>query len=299
MSILSVFHPDSPALPNKVLTHHDDIAATLAEHVRFAHAEHGLRVRPGTAQDEVLGACRVYLDQLMTGHGSKAFVLLNRDGEDPVQVDVRDEHVHDADEVFAVVSGRAQVGLRLGGWVYSVLCEKGDQLVMPAGRGAGLSWATRRFAWRCACTAASRACRRGSPGMWLHGRFWGLTNCSGYRPLAGKPAKRPCQAVSNSTVGRQGKPLLALQHGNHRQLTGLLGQVTADGTDRPGQLFGTVQLPVGQHPAGNLAIGRAQGQQHTAIGAGLGIHLIGRKYRDELLLDEVHINSWLLWADMS
>jgi 1,2-dihydroxy-3-keto-5-methylthiopentene dioxygenase len=32
MSILSVFHPDSPALPNKVLTHHDDIAATLAEH---------------------------------------------------------------------------------------------------------------------------------------------------------------------------------------------------------------------------------------------------------------------------
>jgi 1,2-dihydroxy-3-keto-5-methylthiopentene dioxygenase len=134
MSILSVFHPDSPALPNKVLTHHDDIAATLAEHgVRFAHAEHGLRVRPGTAQDEVLGACRVYLDQLMTGHCSKAFVLLNRDGEDPVQVDVRDEHVHDADEVFAVVGGRAQVGLRLGGWVYSVLCEKGDQLVIPAG----------------------------------------------------------------------------------------------------------------------------------------------------------------------
>jgi mannose-6-phosphate isomerase-like protein (cupin superfamily) len=32
----------------------------------------------------------------------------------PAEVDVRDEHVHDADEVFAVVSGRAQVGLRLG-----------------------------------------------------------------------------------------------------------------------------------------------------------------------------------------
>ncbi|MFJ4456560.1 oxidase [Pseudomonas sp. NPDC089392] len=134
MSILSVFHPASPALPNKLLTHHDDIAATLAEQgVRFVHAEHGLRVRPGTAPDEVLGACREYLDQLMTAHGSKAFVLLNRDGEDPAQVDVRDEHVHDADEVFAVVSGRAQVGLRLGDWVYSVLCEKGDQLLVPAG----------------------------------------------------------------------------------------------------------------------------------------------------------------------
>lgn len=134
MSILSVFHPSSPELPNKVLTHHDDIAATLAEQgVRFTQAEHGLRVRPGTAQDEVLEACREHLDQLMTAHGSKAFVVLNRDGEAPAQVDVRDEHVHDADEVFAVVSGRAQVGLRLGGWVYSVLCEKGDQLVVPAG----------------------------------------------------------------------------------------------------------------------------------------------------------------------
>ncbi|PYB69472.1 oxidase [Pseudomonas sp. LB-090624] len=134
MSILCVFHPASPDLPNKVLTHHDDIAATLAEHgVRLEHAEHGLRVRPGTAQEEVLEACRVYLDQLMTAHGSQAFVLLNRDGEDPTQVDVRDEHVHDADEVFAVVSGRAQVGLRLANGVYSVLCEKGDQLVVPAG----------------------------------------------------------------------------------------------------------------------------------------------------------------------
>jgi 1,2-dihydroxy-3-keto-5-methylthiopentene dioxygenase len=252
MSILSVFHPDSPALPNKVLTHHDDIAATLAEHgVRLAHAEHGLRVRPGTAQDEVLGACRVYLDQLMTGHGSKAFVLLNRDGEDPVQVDVRDEHVHDADEVFAVVSGRAQVGLRLGGWVYSVLCEKGDQLVMPAGRGAGLSWATRRFAWRCACTAASRACRRGSPGMWLHGRFWGLTNS--YRPLRASPRRGQGSFKFSGRSARQTAAGSAAW--NHRQFTGLLGQVTADGTDRPGQLFGTVQLPVGQHPAGNLAIG--------------------------------------------
>ncbi|MFD2980445.1 acireductone dioxygenase, partial [Klebsiella pneumoniae] len=60
-------------------------------------------------------------------------MVLNREGEAPAQVDVRDEHVHDADEVFAVVSGRAQVGLRAGDWVYSVLCEKGDQLVLPAG----------------------------------------------------------------------------------------------------------------------------------------------------------------------
>jgi len=101
--------------------------------VRFVHHDHGLRVRPGSTQDEVLGACREHLDALMTAHGCRAYGLLNRDGADPAQVDVRDEHVHDAEEVFAMVSGRAQVGMRLGEYVYAVLCEKGDQLVLPAG----------------------------------------------------------------------------------------------------------------------------------------------------------------------
>jgi len=134
MSILCVFHPSSPALPNKVLTHHDDIAATLAEQgVRFTHTPLALRVRPGSAQEEVLDTCREYLDQLMTAQGSKAFSVLNRDGAEPSAVDLRDEHVHDAVEVLAVVTGRVQVGLRLGEYVYAVLCEKGDQLVIPAG----------------------------------------------------------------------------------------------------------------------------------------------------------------------
>ncbi|WP_322361939.1 oxidase [Pseudomonas sp. Teo4] len=134
MSILSVFHPSSPDLPNKVLTHHDDIAATLAEHgVRIVHRPHALRVRPGSSQEEVLAACREHLDQLMTAHGSLAFAVLNRDGADLAQADLRDEHVHDADEVFAVVTGRAQIGMRLGEYVYAVLCEKGDELLIPAG----------------------------------------------------------------------------------------------------------------------------------------------------------------------
>lgn len=136
MSILCVFHPSSPDLPNKVLTHQDDIAATLAEQgVRFSHTPHTLSVRPGGSHEEVLDACREHLDGLMTANGSKAFAVLNRDGAEPVQVDLRDEHVHDTEEVFAVLTGRAQVGLSLGGLVYTVLCEKGDQLAIPAGCG--------------------------------------------------------------------------------------------------------------------------------------------------------------------
>ncbi|MCO7517259.1 oxidase [Pseudomonas guariconensis] len=134
MSILSVFHPSSPELPNKVLTHHDDITATLAEQgLRFVHRPHELRVRPGSGQDEVMAACSGLLDQLMSEHGGAAFTLLNRDGVDPGQIDLRDEHVHDADEVFAVVTGRGQVSLRVNDYVFAVLCEKGDVLVVPAG----------------------------------------------------------------------------------------------------------------------------------------------------------------------
>lgn len=134
MSILSVFHLSSPELPNKVLTHHDDIAATLAEQgVRLERRTDELRIRPGTAQEQVLAECQGLLDQLMTAHGSVAFGLLNRDGLDPTQADLREEHVHEAVEVFAVISGRAQVSLRLGDYVHAVLCEKGDVLVVPAG----------------------------------------------------------------------------------------------------------------------------------------------------------------------
>lgn len=133
MSILSVFDPSSPELPNKVLTHHDDIVATLAEQgVRFGRWPSGARLRPGSSQAEVLEACRQPLDQLMTNHGSAAFTVLSREGVDPGQSDLRDEHVHDCEEVFAVISGRAQVSLRLGDFVYAVLCEKDDALVIPA-----------------------------------------------------------------------------------------------------------------------------------------------------------------------
>ncbi|MDF0732641.1 oxidase [Pseudomonas entomophila] len=136
MSILSVFHTSSPQQPNKVLTHHDDIAATLAEHgVRFAHRGETPRIRPGSGEQAVLAEAREWLDRLMTEQGSRAFVVLDRDGVVPEAADLRDEHMHDAEEVFAVLGGRGQVSLRLGDYVCAVLCEHGDVLVVPAGVG--------------------------------------------------------------------------------------------------------------------------------------------------------------------
>lgn len=134
MSILSVFHHASPLQPSKVLTHHEDIAATLAEQgVRFAHQPHELRIRPGGEEQAVLGEARYWLDALMTEQGSRAYRLLDHDSAATVDANLRDEQVHEADEVFAVITGRAQVSLRLGEQVFAVLCEKGDVLVIPAG----------------------------------------------------------------------------------------------------------------------------------------------------------------------
>lgn len=133
MSILSVFATSSPQLAHKVLTHHDDIAATLAEQgVRFGRWQSGARLRPGSPAQEVLEACRAPLDRLMTEHGSASFAVLSRDGVQPGEVDLLDEHVHGCDEVFAVISGRCQVSLRVGDYLFAVLCEKDDVLVIPA-----------------------------------------------------------------------------------------------------------------------------------------------------------------------
>ncbi|WP_145129826.1 oxidase [Pseudomonas sp. URMO17WK12:I11] len=134
MSILCVFDPSTPQLPNKVLTHAEDITAALAEHgVTLVQSEPGLRVRPGTLHDELMDACQAHLDHLMITHACRAYAVINRDGVEAQGPDLRDEHVLDTDEVIAVVSGRVQVGLRLGAGVYSVMCEKGDQLCVPAG----------------------------------------------------------------------------------------------------------------------------------------------------------------------
>ncbi|MGE7993223.1 oxidase [Pseudomonas sp. NPDC089554] len=134
MSILSVFHPESPQQPRKVLTHHEDVATTLAEQgVRLTQQPHDVRIRPGSGEETVLAQARHWLDGLMTEYGSRAYRVLDHDGAALLDASLRDEQVHDADEVFAVITGRAQVSLRLGGQVFSVLCEKGDVLVIPSG----------------------------------------------------------------------------------------------------------------------------------------------------------------------
>ena len=138
MSSLSVYHISTPELPNKVLTHFDDIASTLAEQgVRFDRWQAAAPIQPGASQDEVINAYRGQIDQLMTERGYVTVDVISLNSDHPQKAELRakflDEHRHSADEVRLFVAGRGLVSLHIGDYLYAVLCERSDLLSVPAG----------------------------------------------------------------------------------------------------------------------------------------------------------------------
>lgn len=138
MSILSVYHVSSPELPNKVLTHFEDIASTLAEQgVGFERLPAANPISAGAEDDEVISAYREQVDQLMTERGHVATDVISVDSHHPQKDELRDgfldEHQHGADEIRFFVAGRGLYSLHIGDFVYAVLCEKGDLICVPFG----------------------------------------------------------------------------------------------------------------------------------------------------------------------
>lgn len=146
MSILSVYHHRTPEQPNKVLTHTTDIAATLAEHgLDFSQHELTARPRPGGGREAVVQALGPELQTLLDAQRCTAFEVLDCDGEEGRPQGGEEEHAYAIEEVFVVFSGRAQLTVRRGEWVFAVLCERGDALRVPNGSGRWLSLGDRPF----------------------------------------------------------------------------------------------------------------------------------------------------------
>ncbi|MGF6329623.1 1,2-dihydroxy-3-keto-5-methylthiopentene dioxygenase [Pseudomonas sp. BS3782 TE3695] len=138
MSSLSVYHVSSPELPNKVLTHLEDIASTLAEQgVRFDRWQAAAKIQPGASQEEVIAAYQEHIDKLMTERGYLTVDVVSLDSDHPQKAELRarflDEHRCAEDEVRFFVAGRGLFSLHIGDYVYAVLCEKNDLILVPAG----------------------------------------------------------------------------------------------------------------------------------------------------------------------
>lgn len=105
MSSLSVYHVSSPEIPNKVLTHFEDIVATLAEQgVRFARWEAAVKIQPGASEEEIIAAYQVQIDGVMTERGYVAVDVVSVRSDHPEPAGGLDEYCHSQEEVRFFVS---------------------------------------------------------------------------------------------------------------------------------------------------------------------------------------------------
>lgn len=129
MSSLTVYHHSTPDIPNKVLTHLEDIAATLAEQgVRFERWQAGAAIQPGASDQELISAYRQSIDQLMAEQGCRQVDVVRE-----VDPQLLEEHSCEALQLRFFAAGRGLFSLNIGGYLYAVLCEKGDLIGIPAG----------------------------------------------------------------------------------------------------------------------------------------------------------------------
>lgn len=138
MSRLSVYHHSTADIPNKVLSHTEDIAATLAElGVRFERAGSTLPVSFEASPEEVVASCRAEVDAWMAQGGYMSVDVLSLDENNvqhtPTQAELLREHRLVGEWVLCVLAGRALLNLHVGGYVYALLCERDDRVVVPAG----------------------------------------------------------------------------------------------------------------------------------------------------------------------
>lgn len=138
MSSLSVYPESSADLPNKVLTHLEDIASTLAAvGVHFARWQALTPLAPGASQEQVLAAYRPQIEQLMSERGYVAVDVLSVSDEQADKAELRagllDEQRLAEDEARFFVVGSGLFSLHIDDYVYALLCEKGDLIALPPG----------------------------------------------------------------------------------------------------------------------------------------------------------------------
>lgn len=138
MTTLSVYPQSRPEQPNKVLTHAEDIASTLAEvGVRFAHWPAPAVLPADASSDAVLSAYQTQIKQLHSDTGLAAVDVLSCASARAQTAQLREGFLQECsyavDQALLCVAGRGLLAVHIDEQVFELLCGKGDLVVLPAG----------------------------------------------------------------------------------------------------------------------------------------------------------------------
>ena len=135
MTTLTIFSDNGAA--REVLTDFPVIARTLGGiGVEFERWEASEPLTRDAAQDEILNAYKSSIDKLNKKYGFKSVDVVGLNPDHPDKAAMRQkflsEHTHADFEVRFFVEGSGLFYLHVGDKVYTVLCEKGDLISVPA-----------------------------------------------------------------------------------------------------------------------------------------------------------------------
>src|SRR6478735_2001952 len=104
--------------------------------VRYEQWQPDAPVQAGDSQDAILKAYKKDIDSIVAEQGFVTVDVISVDSNNPNKEALRQkflsEHIHTEDEVRFFVDGCGLFYLHIADKVYSVLCEKGDLLSVPA-----------------------------------------------------------------------------------------------------------------------------------------------------------------------
>ncbi|TBV09623.1 acireductone dioxygenase [Stutzerimonas kirkiae] len=170
MSILGIYQQEHPEQPLKMLTHHEDIAAELAPlAVTLERWQPDAPLSATATGDELLAAYRQPVAALLEGWGYSEHALLRHDH--PSLAGRLGEHRQVGGEALLCLSGRALISLPHGEYVYRVLCERHDLLILPAGTLHWLDMGDNPYFVVIRCTRDGESEASGNP---IAERFPGL-----------------------------------------------------------------------------------------------------------------------------
>ncbi|OQX15296.1 MAG: cupin [Thiothrix lacustris] len=137
MSELKIYADNNPQQAQTYSDYATISALLQAQGVRFERWEANAPLSATATQEAVIAAYHADIARLMAENGFQSVDVISLTPDHPDKALFRqkflNEHIHSEYEVRFFVDGQGLFYLHLGDKVYTVLCEKGDLISVPAG----------------------------------------------------------------------------------------------------------------------------------------------------------------------